>query len=570
MNILITGGFGFIGTNLIKKLLAQKHNITVIDDLSSGTEIANKDILFYNLSVDSPRCEKIFDDSNFDIVIHLAFKGYSGLEFRMNNEDSYTNNMGLNNILYLSHKYKVKKVIILSSFRVYGQRNSKSLNETSHLAPNSLEGESYLIRESLANEYRRLGLNIVVLRVGALYGPYQYGTDLSYINNNKEKIGDILHINDLCDAVARLIENYTDHLYNISQKGGFHIMDSSKIRESLSWYPKYDFSTDYLSYTEDIEELKEAMDKRKNILNNILGKIKIVFKYNEVEITLVFLIIFYLNYISKFKLGLNIDLSILYIVLISLFYGIKQGITAVLLSILSYLFFYFNYEGKTVISLINDIGSILNLTMYFILGTSIGYIVDEQRKGKTYLVEEMDQINEEIDFIRELYNKSLEVRNNLQVTIENYENNLSKVNRIVGRLKSLSMESIYREIPKVYSEGFNVRSVSLYILEHEKLKLISYKGDMKYSKTININDFDFLPSLLKNEYMFINRDFNKEYPSICIKIANDDFLLGIVFLDNIEFKYLSQYYLNDLRVTSNIIASLSYKTYKYEKVVGGI
>lgn len=180
MNILITGGFGFIGTNLIKRLLTQKHHITVIDDLSSGTEIVNKDIYFYKLSVDNPRCEKIFEDSKFDIVIHLAFKGYSSSEFIFNNENSYTNNMGLNNILYLSDKYKVKKVIILSSFRVYGDRNSKSLNELSILSPISLEGESYLIRESLANEYRRIGLNIVILRVGALYDPYQHGTDISY------------------------------------------------------------------------------------------------------------------------------------------------------------------------------------------------------------------------------------------------------------------------------------------------------------------------------------------------------------------------------------------------------
>lgn len=62
MKILVTGGFGFLGSNLIRKLLMQGHEVTVIDDLSTGSQPNNKEIYFYEMPVENPSCDKVFED----------------------------------------------------------------------------------------------------------------------------------------------------------------------------------------------------------------------------------------------------------------------------------------------------------------------------------------------------------------------------------------------------------------------------------------------------------------------------------------------------------------------------
>ena len=61
MKILVTGGFGFLGSNLIRKLLMQGHEVTVIDDLSTGSQPNNKEIYFYEMPVENPSCDKVFE-----------------------------------------------------------------------------------------------------------------------------------------------------------------------------------------------------------------------------------------------------------------------------------------------------------------------------------------------------------------------------------------------------------------------------------------------------------------------------------------------------------------------------
>ena len=564
MKILITGGFGFIGSNLIKGLLQENHDITIIDNLSSGKEIINKDIVFYKLDVQDKKIEQIFKDTMFDIVIHLAFIGYSGSTFSNNGKDLYENNIGLINILYLSEKYNVKRIIILSSFKVYGEKKLTQFSESDCTLPSSLEGHSYLSREILTKQYKEIGLNVLILRVGAVYGPGQYGTDIEFIENNRENPGDFIYIDDLCKVFIKAMENYSDTILNISSgEGASSIMDSSRTRYFLNWYPKYTFKKG-LAIVEnslnkekghlEIEEIEDIHSNKLNKKRNVLSK--------EIEVAILFLITFFLNNLIRYKLGIDIDLNVIYIVIISITYGLRFGLTAVLLSIISYIWFYFNYEEKSVLMFMNDIGSILYITLYFVLGITIGYMVEEQKRNKENLYEEISLMNEELEFIKLLYNKSQEVKLNLQYTIESYRNNLTRTNKMLDKLLSASKSSIFDEITYIYSKYFHANNVILYKLRDDNkfLEIITYKGDIKYNGALYIKDYSFLSTVIKYKSFFVNNELNINYPTIAIPINYGEILIGIAFLDNIEFSYLNQNYLNNLKVTTNIISKIAYKT----------
>lgn len=124
MNILITGGHGFIGSQVAERLNKEGHKIFVIDNHSTGTA---KNLImkhkFYKIDIQSRECEDIFSINKFDVVVHLAAQISASASLNDPLTDTSSNILGLVNMLYLSAKYGVKKIYIcFLSCRVWEHR----------------------------------------------------------------------------------------------------------------------------------------------------------------------------------------------------------------------------------------------------------------------------------------------------------------------------------------------------------------------------------------------------------------------------------------------------------------
>ncbi len=181
MRILVTGGAGFIGSNLVDTLMERGHEVTVLDNLSVG-KVSNIDhhlqsdrFHFVNGSIlDIPTLERLV--RQVDVIYHLA--AVVGVKYVV--EDPLhaiiTNVRGTENVLELAFKYWAKTVIASSS-EIYGKSTAVPLREDSDrlLGPTTVSRWSYsdakAIDEYFAVAYAQKGLPVSVVRYFNAYGP---------------------------------------------------------------------------------------------------------------------------------------------------------------------------------------------------------------------------------------------------------------------------------------------------------------------------------------------------------------------------------------------------------------
>ncbi len=175
--ILVTGGAGFIGSHLVEALVKAKHDVVVLDDLSSGHEsnlagVKGK-IRFIKGDICDPGALKRAV-SGQEYVFHLAANASVPYSVEHPLETNEVNSTGTLNILLAAREAKVKRVIYSSSAAVYGDDPSLPKTESSPLRPQTPYALQKLAGEQYALIFNKIyGIETVALRYFNVYGPRQ-------------------------------------------------------------------------------------------------------------------------------------------------------------------------------------------------------------------------------------------------------------------------------------------------------------------------------------------------------------------------------------------------------------
>ncbi len=214
--VLITGGFGFIGTNLIRKMLPEGYEVRVIDDLSTG----NRDFLEgmqYKFFQGDIRDREILEEAldGVDLVVHLA--GHTNVIESIENpmHDLEINVLGTLNLLQVSLKRGIKRFVLASSNAPLGDQEPP-VDESQVPHPLSPYGASKLACEGYCAAFHGgYGLETVVLRFANVYGSYSThktsvvakfirhalrGEPIVIYGDGKQT-RDFVHVEDLCHAI---------------------------------------------------------------------------------------------------------------------------------------------------------------------------------------------------------------------------------------------------------------------------------------------------------------------------------------------------------------------------------
>jgi UDP-glucose 4-epimerase len=183
MRTLVTGGAGFIGSNLVDALLARGDEVTVLDDLSTGRRVNLEGALAGGARLaevdvrDGAAVGAVFADARPELVFHLAAQ----IDVRKSVEDPYfdaaVNIGGTANVLEAARATEVGRVVFVSTGgALYGEGADKQLPlpESTPVAPLSGYGQSKYAAEGYLGLFERLhGLSGMSLRLGNVYGPRQ-------------------------------------------------------------------------------------------------------------------------------------------------------------------------------------------------------------------------------------------------------------------------------------------------------------------------------------------------------------------------------------------------------------
>lgn len=175
---LVTGGAGFIGSNLVDRLVELGHKVVVMDNLYSGKkEYLNSHATFLNMDIRAGEVEDVFEGEEFDYVFHLAAQIDARASVREPLFDLDINVAGSLNILENCRKFNIKKIIFVSTGgALFGDDASIVPTPESVLpAPTTPYGIHKLCFEKYLNYYNKIfGQDYIAIRPANVYGPRQY------------------------------------------------------------------------------------------------------------------------------------------------------------------------------------------------------------------------------------------------------------------------------------------------------------------------------------------------------------------------------------------------------------
>ncbi len=255
MNILVTGGAGFIGTHLVSNLLRNNFKVRIFEDFSNSKKESISHLIDLGVEIiegDITNLTEILEASkDQEVIIHLAAIISVEESIRNPKRTFEVNVQGTKNILEACKQNNIKKLVVASSSAVYGESSeNQKLTENSDLNPISPYGESKLRMEQEINNFvTKNKINVIILRFFNIFGIGQSSEYAGVItkfadrireNKSPEIFGDgnqtrdFVSVNDVVNSIIISISIKNTGIYNIASGKVITIKDLANKMIELS------------------------------------------------------------------------------------------------------------------------------------------------------------------------------------------------------------------------------------------------------------------------------------------------------------------------------------------------
>ena len=224
-NYLVTGGAGFIGSHLIKRLISEGNRVTTIDNLSTGfKKNVPSGAKFIKGDCGNPKIYKKLFKIKFHAIFHVAGQSSGEISFDDPVYDISANTISTILLLKYALKSGCKRFIFASTMSVYGSKPNKPVKEIDNASPESFYGNSKLASENYLKIYEKYGIKYTSLRLFNVYGPGQNMSNLRqgmvsifmsqmldhgkiHVKGSSSRYRDFIYIDDVIEYFIRCIKS---------------------------------------------------------------------------------------------------------------------------------------------------------------------------------------------------------------------------------------------------------------------------------------------------------------------------------------------------------------------------
>lgn len=612
MKVLVTGGYGFIGSHLAERFYKEGHKVTVLDNLSTSSprKITAKH-KFIQANCEDESCETYFKSYGFDLVVHCAAQTSVPVSMDHPSRDAEANVVGLVNMLNLATKYKVKKFVFFSSAAVYGDTTNLPINEDAPLNPSSPYGISKMLGETYCEKWASLHkLDTLIFRLSNVYGPGQASSNESgviskfvaaslkgdgiTVYGDGQQTRDYIHVGDVVEAVYRAVISQLTGTYHLSSNTQTTIdeliqtlesiqpfenityvqekpgdirhsrLDNSRIKQKIDWSPRYTVNEGiHATWKHEHEQVdRKQADTIENSSSPTQKNRSFFVRLTEN------VVLFALFFAAVFFLPSNlipIDMWLVYILFAGLLFGKYQAMIASFLAV-AILSFQQIQNGREFTSLIADNSLLVTFTLYLVIGFVVGYIVDRRKIELAFAEEEKEIAEGKLAFMTSIYEDTREIKEELQTQILYAEDSLGRVYQAVHKLDYLEPED-------VFSHAVDTLET---LLHHDRFGIYSVSSDGEYLRLVaRSNKIGFtLPSsqktsqtvfeqVLTQQAIVFNTDLQENMPTFAAPIFANGSIIGVVAGYDIPFERLSLYYKNTIDISLRLISEALVRAYTY-------
>ena len=561
---------------------------------------------YYHISENSVPSQNIFRSANPDVVI---FAGAGFLHETWEMDEERKEYLGILSVcLENCFAVKVAKFIYLSSTDVYGD-TSGEVTEESPLQPVTLKGMLHAEGEHMVEMYgHRSGMQTTILRCGAVY---DYICDpekgdilddmtaivheMTEIDIAEQKYLQPVHVSDVADAISRVVLVEKPGVYNLCNS---KVSRKSELMELLARRLYRDVTVSVTDENKEINcsarkfrEQFEWTDYR-NLETQLKGD-RLRYRYfalkdhkkneetekkNEVrkkvrrlcEHLVIFAGFVAVNYLirdnSLFSL---VDLMAIYVVLISVVYGIYHGALAVVLASAVYL------AGENISllemgNIYSYVGSVLKIAVYTFIGVVVAYTTDMLRERIKELREDKETIENELEELKVINNDNVIIKNEYEKRLLNAKSSLPKLYSVISRISLLEPERIFMEVLRVVSEIMETNTVSVYWLSknstYSRLITSLNEESVFQEKSVDLSHYPGLLAAIEKGEVYRGNRWNAE-PALVAPVVYHNECVAMIVIQAVPFEKLSLYQINLLRTLSILVSEMVARAMEYEVLI---
>ncbi|MBI2935249.1 MAG: NAD-dependent epimerase/dehydratase family protein [Chloroflexi bacterium] len=253
--MLVTGGAGFIGSNVVDALVSKGTSVAIVDNLSTGRrQHLNPQARFYHLDIQAAELSRVFERERPQAVVHLAAQASVPVSVEDPLRDATVNVLGSLNLLEQCRRFDVKRLVYSSSGgAVYGEPQHLPCGEDHPVRPLSPYGASKYAVELYLHAYvATAGLQFTILRFANVYGPRQdpYGeagvvaifskrmldNQPVTIYGTGEQQRDFVYVDDVVAAVLLGLEHTHPGVYNLGCGKGVSVNEVFRALAEITSY----------------------------------------------------------------------------------------------------------------------------------------------------------------------------------------------------------------------------------------------------------------------------------------------------------------------------------------------